>query len=325
MLQLGLKGTTPINIEQPLHIKYRPTDWDEVIGQDAVVRSMSKTIERKGSRAFLLYGPAGTGKTTLARIAAKHFGCRPNAINEIDAATHTGIDDTRSIQELIRYAPFGASKVRVIIIDEAHGLSRQAWDSLLKSVEQPPAHLCWFFCTTNAGRVPMTIRTRCTAFELKPLEADDLHHLIEEVCKLEKIKLKEGVQTLIVRNSEGSPRQALVNLAVCRDAENRKDAAKLLTTALEGEATIDLCRFLIQPQGGWPKAMSIIERLNGESPEGVRIIVSNYFGKVLKDEKSERKVLYYLGILDNFATPYSSAEGMAPLLLSIGRTVFNQE
>ena len=110
--------------------KYRPETWDEVVGHEAVVNSLRQALKRKAGSAFLLTGPSGTGKTTIARIVAREVGCEPRNLLEIDAATYTGIDSMRQITEALNYAPLGDSSIRVIIIDEAHALSAQAWKAL---------------------------------------------------------------------------------------------------------------------------------------------------------------------------------------------------
>jgi DNA polymerase III gamma/tau subunit len=300
--------------------KYRPADWEEVYGQDTVVTAMMGVCKRRSAHTFLLCGPAGTGKTTLARIAAKNLKCAPSELIEIDAATNTGIDAMRRIQDVAQLRPFSDS-ARCVIVDECHRLSGQAMDSLLKVTEEPPDHLFWFFCTTNQSKLPKTLQTRCAKFELKTLSDSLLGQLYSDVLEAEKIKLPSDVGELIIRNSEGSARQMLANLEVCRDVKTKKEAAELLRVALDTNAVIELCRFL-NMRGSWRKAMAIIEKLEDESPESVRIIVCNYFGKVLRNAKSDDEAVRCLGILEPFATPYNSSEGVAPLLRSIGQVLY---
>lgn len=307
-----------------LHTKYRPSRFEDVIGQGAVVASLSKVIERNSAQAFLLCGPSGTGKTTLARIAAEAKGCAFKDILEIDAATFTGVDAMRDIQEKIRYRPFGKTMGRAIVIDEAHGLSKQAWNSLLKVIEEPPPHVSFFFCTTEVGKVPATIKTRCAAFTLKPVAERDLTQIVNRVMKAEKFNLTVEIRDLVVKEAMGSPRQALVNLALCRDITDRKEAADVLRTASVADGPIELCRFLIRG-GSWMKAMAIIGKLVDENPESIRIIVCNYFGKVAMGSKSDKDAMAALSVIDNFATPYNQSEGFAPLLLSMGRVLLSSD
>jgi DNA polymerase III gamma/tau subunit len=308
-------------MSEPLHTKYRPRDFNEVIGQDAAITALDRILGKGTSRAFLFIGPAGTGKTTLARIAAEMSGCVPGTISEIDAATNTGIDAMRAVQEVVRYKPMGAAARKSVIIDEAHRLSAQAWDSLLKVVEEPPKHAMWFFCSTDPRKIPTTIKTRCTALTLTLLDDEQIRGLVQEVAGLEKIKLDPGVMDLVVREARGSPRQALVNLATCDGCKNKRQAAELLQTALDSDATLELCRYLMQG-GSWHKAMAILTKLEQDNPEGVRIVVCNYFASVLKSATNDKKACHALSILEAFATPYNQAEGMAPLYLSVGRVLY---
>ncbi|MCI0551430.1 MAG: AAA family ATPase, partial [Anaerolineae bacterium] len=224
-----------------LYDRYRPRTFDDVIGQVPTVRSLQKLV-KGGSHAFLFTGPSGCGKTTLSRICARELGS-PNP-REIDASTFTGIDAMRQVQQDMQFKPFGNEKARAVIIDEAHGLSKQAWNSLLKSIEEPPQHLYWFLCTTEPAKVPKTIVTRCTSFHLSELSREDLDALLIHVCKSEKYKLAEGVATLCVREADGSARQLLVNLAKCYGAKDRVEAAALLRSVQDSDATIELCRYI---------------------------------------------------------------------------------
>lgn len=302
-----------------LNQDYRPNDWKNVVGQRTAVESMAKLIKSKGKQSFLLYGPSGVGKTTMARIAAKEFGCDMASILDIDAATHTGVENMRTVQDVLRYKPIlGDGNNRAIIVDECHRLSGQAWDSLLKSIEEPPPHVVWFFCTTNVSKVPNTVKTRSAKFELKPISDKDLKQLVEDIAYDEGIKLSAEVVSIIVAEAKGSAREALNNLEVCRDAKTRRQAADLLRAALESDATIELCRFLARP-GSWKTCMTIVEKLKGENPEGVRRIICAYAGKALKGANDKNGACFWLSVLDAFAQPIESEW---ELLLGIGRCVY---
>lgn len=285
-----------------LHIKYRPRHFAEVVGQAVVVKSLAKLIERGGAQAFLLSGPSGTGKTTLARIAARAAGCSDQTLLEIDAATHTGVDAMRDIQMTLQYLPFGKTKARAVIIDEAHALSRQSWQSLLKIVEEPPPQVYWFFCTTEGGKVPPTIKTRCASFTLKLVADGDLLALVNRIAAKEKINISDSICNVIVKEALGSPRQALVNLALCRDVKDYKEAADILRSAMQSDPVLELCRFLIKG-GSWTRAVGLVEKLSDEAPESVRIVVCNYVASVLRNAKSDREAVHGLHILDAFSPP----------------------
>jgi len=175
---------------EELALKYRPNAYEEMIGQDAVVASIKRVVSDRSTKAFCLTGPSGVGKTTLARIVAWDVGCTPENLVEVDGATYTGVDHWRSIMEGLRFKPLGGG-TKVVIVDEAHMLSRNAWNSLLKIVEEGPKYVWWFFCTTESAKIPATIRTRCACYELGPVSEDDIHDRLEAILEEEE---HEGVR-----------------------------------------------------------------------------------------------------------------------------------
>jgi DNA polymerase-3 subunit gamma/tau len=307
------------------HTFYRPTELTQVVGQGATVKALKQLIQDKGSQAFLFHGPSGCGKTTLARITADKLGVEKINLLEIDAATYTGVDDMRRIQSTLEYKAFGENGLRGILIDECQRISRQAWDSLLKSVEEPPPHITWFFCTTEPSRVPITIRTRCTVLEIKPVNEKDMRRLLDDICAYAKIKLKPGVIDAIVKNAKGSPRQALVSLALVKGCDNGAEATKALRLVLESDPVKALAKLLLNGSGSWEMAMGYVEKLEEVNPESIRIEICNYIGGALRNAKSDDEAANIIQVLDPFAFPYNESHGMTSLLISIGRVLFRGE
>lgn len=310
-------------MSEALHVAYRPQSLDEVVGQDAAVKALKSAFARKKAQTFLMHGPAGCGKTTLARIAANNLGCDKSAILEVDAATNNGIDNVRAIQEMVQYRPFGKNPGRAVILDECHALSANAWQALLKIVEEPPADVYWFLCTTNPARIPQTIKTRAFPVAVSLLDLQCLGEIVDFVCDQEDIDLAKGVRSIVLKEARGSARQALVNLEACISAKDREEASKLLQSALESDAVLELCRFIVKG-GSWKAAMAILGRMDKESPEGVRIQVAAYIASILKGCKSDDQAIRLLTILEAFSTPYNPAEQMAPLMRSIGAALYGE-
>lgn len=314
-----VEAKTPAT-DLPLHVKYRPQDWSSVVGQDATIKSLRMALDKPTApHSFLLTGPSGCGKTTLSRIIAHVVGCQPANIVEIDAATNNGIDDMREVTAALRYQGFGETPNKLIIIDECHALSKAAWQSLLKSVEEPPSHVYFAFCTTEPSKVPETIRTRCAAYDLKPVKYDDLVDLLVKVCDEERLPTSDAILGLVARAADGSPRKALVYLGQVAEIKDLDEVSRLLEQPLENKEIIDLCRALVSRSLTWEKLTATLKQIDGLTAESARVVITNYLGACLAGAKTEKaaRPLYYM--LDAFSRPYASSDKLAPLLLSFGR------
>ena len=214
-----------------LALKYRPQVFDDLIGQDVVAETISNSIKsNKTPNAYLFTGIRGVGKTTIARIVAKSLNClngidkickdkqcenceaisNSNHIDvlEMDAASKTGVDDVRDLIEFSRYGPTSA-KYKIFIIDEVHMLSKQAFNALLKTLEEPPKYLKFIFATTEIKKIPVTIVSRCQRFDLSRIKSKELFEFINKVKDKENGKVTDDALKLIVKISEGSVRDAL--------------------------------------------------------------------------------------------------------------------
>jgi len=195
-----------------LYRKYRPETFDEVLGQDHIVKVISGSLKAgKVAHAYLLCGPRGTGKTTIARIIARELGTSPNDIYEMDAASNRRIEDVRDINENIRTLPFD-SKYKIYILDEVHMFTKEAWNALLKTIEEPPEHVIFILATTELEKVPETIVSRCQSFIFKKPNDAILSQHIKNIAKKEGYKLEEGGAELIALLADGAFRDALGTL-----------------------------------------------------------------------------------------------------------------
>lgn len=192
-----------------LYRKYRPQKFSQIVGQDHVVKVLEGALKEGNiSHAYLFSGSRGTGKTSVARIFAKEIGCSENDLYEIDAASNRGIDDIRAIRESVATLPFD-SKYKVYIVDEVHMLTKEAFNALLKTLEEPPAHVIFILATTEMEKLPETVISRCQTFSFRKPSQETLKKMVAAVAKKEGLTLEPASADLIALLSEGSFRDAL--------------------------------------------------------------------------------------------------------------------
>jgi DNA polymerase-3 subunit gamma/tau len=232
--------------ETALYRKYRPQNFKEVLGQDHIVKVLESSIENKHiAHAYIFAGSRGTGKTSVARIFAKEIGTTPNDITEIDAASNTGVDDIRALNESVNTLPF-ESKYKVYILDEAHMLSKSAWNALLKTIEEPPKHVIFIFATTEANKIPETIISRCQMFSFKKPTQLVLKEVIIAIAKKEKFTLEASSADLVALLGDGSFRDAQSILqkvmSASKDRKISPEEVELVTGAPRAEVVNDFIR-----------------------------------------------------------------------------------
>lgn len=192
-----------------LYRKYRPHDFKEVRDQDHIVSVLEAAVKKKSyPHAILFSGPRGTGKTTLARIFARAIGTAETDIYEIDAASNRGIDDIRALREAVHTLPYQSEK-KVYIIDEVHMLTKDAFNALLKTLEEPPSHIVFILATTEEDKLLETVKSRCQIFRLHAPSRAVLKETVMDVAKQEKLKLDPDAAELIAIAGDGSFRDAL--------------------------------------------------------------------------------------------------------------------
>ena len=242
---------------QALYRKWRPLLWEEVVGQQHIVQTLTNAVCADRVRhAYLFAGPRGTGKTTIARLIAKAVNClnedpakRPcnecdhcKAVNEnrfldlieIDAASNTSVDDVRDLRDKINFAP-SQGKYKIYIIDEVHMLSTAAFNALLKTLEEPPPHAIFVLATTEIHKIPATVLSRCQRHEFRRVPVDEIVGQLKHIAKEEKIKASEDALTLIARQSAGGMRDAISLLDQLSSTGQKIDLA--LTQTVLGTAT----------------------------------------------------------------------------------------
>ena len=277
-------------MSQAYYRKWRPQGWDEVIGQEHVIRTLRSALAQGNlAHAYLFSGPRGTGKTTTARIIAKAVNCtaeeaaqRPcnqcencQEINqgrfldliEIDAASNTSVDDVRDLREKINFSP-NKGKYKVYIIDEVHMLSNAAFNALLKTLEEPPPHAIFVLATTEVHKIPPTVLSRCQRHEFRRIPLNFIQALLKEIAEKEGVQVEASALTAIARQATGSMRDAvsLLDQLASTGSEVTLELTQQVLGTAAGQQTYDLLDLILAEDTG--KAIALVNRVldSGSDP-----------------------------------------------------------
>ena len=317
-----------------LALKYRPKIFNELIGQNIMVETIANSIKlNKVPNAYLFTGIRGVGKTTTARIVAKSLNCKNGITNlcsdemcehceaitnsnhldvlEMDAASRTGIDDVRELIESSKYNPTSA-KYKIIILDEVHMLSKQAFNGLLKTLEEPPSHLKFIFATTEVKKIPVTIISRCQRFDLHRVTIKDLLSNLKKISQLENGKISEGALILIAQAAEGSVRdslslldRALVSQNIEKDEIDENFVRKMLGIA-DRSKILNLLSLIFQ--GEQKKAITELREMINEGIEPTNFL--NDFLEIIYLAQQKKSI-------GNFDNDFSVSENEQKMISKI--------
>ena len=289
-----------------LYQELRPTFLAEVVGNETTVGALAKMLKSPTRpHAILFFGPSGCGKTTLGRILAHEFGSDENSIFEYNAANTRGIDTVREISAQAGLSSLGG-KPKTYIIDECHELTKAAQEAFLKVLEEPPAHCYFVLCTTDPNSLILTVRNRCTPYEVSKLGESKIIALLDWACKKKGFKVDPQIIQGIACTCEGSPRASLVALEALKDITNVDEAFQMLVKETEKDIQIiEICKELyagpVVRKRKLVHILSLLEKIQDES-ETIRKSVLTYLYRKLLTAEKEDEILDLAHLVTIFST-----------------------
>lgn len=308
-------------VAQQLILKYRPITFDEVLGNKLAVEKLAEAVKTPTRpHGYIFSGSTGIGKTTLARIVAEAVNA---SVTELCAALNSSIDDTRALVEGTGFVPITVKPNRMIIIDEAHNLSKKAWEPLLKLIEEPPSYIYIAICTTEYDSIPDAVRKgRCYNVQLKPLKTQEIENLVQLVSDVEGWKVENDVFAAICQAANGSARYALSILQAGHSVKTRDELAQVVATVeSEDNPMLQLCGYLIKGGRAWIQVAKYLERV--DEPEAALMLACRYFTNALpRSQEVQAKEIYRL--LRAFTDTHFSYDKKVQLYSAVGKVLWGE-
>lgn len=298
---------------EELYRKYRPQNFSELVGNESTIKAVRKELEN-GSHVFLMTGPAGTGKTTLARIIAREVGADDLGIHEINSAENRGIDTAREIMEQMRYLP-STGKANVWILDEIHQQTNASQNALLKPLEDTPDHCYFFLCTTDPQKLIKPLVSRCSVVTMQPLSDSEMAFLLKRTAKSEGRKITKEVGEKIIEIAQGGSRKALKTLSkvlYLDDVEEQLEVLKKETVSDDTD-TKELCQACMR-NTSLNNLFSILKKIDTSEPERVRQAVMGYMNAVILNGKISSEIV---ATLQAFGSADTYRNGKSALTIAL--------
>lgn len=299
-----------------LYQEHRPKTLAEVEGQSEAVKILSRMLQEENVPPALMFsGPSGTGKTTCARILATELGCHEQDFAEMNCADVRGIDNVRDIQSRMSLHPWG--KCRIYLIDEAHGLTKDAQNAMLKMLEDAPPTVHFILCTTDPVKLITTVRNRCTEIKLVPLSDESINKLVWRVLEKLGAELEHDVTDKIVDTSEGSARKALVILEKVLALDDYHDQMNAVASPDVKSQSEFIGKILLENKPDWSRVVKSIKNLTDADVESLRRGILGYCKAVLLGNSRSQARAYLL--ITAFENPFhdSGVAGFAATVWNI--------
>lgn len=296
--------------------KYRPKDFSELIGCEAVITSLKSVLQRKEGipHSFLFVGPKGCGKSSLMELVVKELNCPKYGVTIHNIADTRGIDDARAILDGLSYAPL-IGNIKIIVLEECHMATTPFQNALLLKLEKPPSYAFFILCSTEPEKIIGTVKDRCHIYTVNKLTKMQIMKLLKWVCKEEKVTIPDALLKKIIECCDGTPRKALELLDKIIDIDDDEIASQLiLDDSVDEKSVLDLCKALLGFKS-WSEIAIIIRSIKDE-PEKVRHAVGGYMAAVLLNSENVVAIIA-LDILETTNFMYSGKWGMTSAFYKI--------